>query len=125
MTSIKQYDIIISGGGVAGCLTALSILKHTNYSVLLIEAFANEKTDKPAGFDARVIALSADSLSRLNKLKVDVNSLPTAKIKKIHEKTSGASFFMDFLIFLRFFCFSMVFLFSLSFFSFYRIIFNS
>ncbi len=83
MTEPAKYDIIVSGGGIAGCLAALSILKHTNYSVLLIEAFANEDTNKHAGFDARVIALAAESLSILKQLDVSIDSLRTSKIKQI------------------------------------------
>ncbi|NNG26155.1 MAG: FAD-dependent oxidoreductase, partial [Ignavibacteriaceae bacterium] len=33
----KLYDIVIIGGGIVGCATAMSLLKNFNLNVLVIE----------------------------------------------------------------------------------------
>jgi uncharacterized FAD-dependent dehydrogenase len=41
--NIKKYDVIIVGTGPAGIFTALEIVKHTSYSVLMLEKGADIK----------------------------------------------------------------------------------
>lgn len=84
MKHTETYDVIVSGGGVAGCLTAFAILQHTELSVLLLEANPQlDNNNKHAGFDARVIALAADSLSKLDTLGVNLKAIPSCAIKHI------------------------------------------
>lgn len=85
MNQTQTYDVIVSGGGVAGCLTAFAILQHTQLSVLLLEANPQPNQDnKHAGFDARVIALAAESLCKLGELGLNIESIPSCPIKHIH-----------------------------------------
>ena len=92
-TSI-DYDIVISGGGVVGCLTALALATHSSFSILLLEAI--DSTAKPATaagkserFDARVIALSADSLTTLADLGVNIDEIVHQSIEQIHVSDRG------------------------------------
>jgi 2-octaprenyl-6-methoxyphenol hydroxylase len=89
-----DYDIVISGGGVVGCLTAIALATHTSFSVLLLEAV--NISAKPATsasqtkrFDARVIALSADSLSTLETLGVNIDDIVHQTIEQIHVSDRG------------------------------------
>jgi len=70
------FDIIISGGGLSGCLMALSLAKLTKadgslLSIAIVEV--NELTqqnDMPALFDDRVLALSHGSAAYLKDIDV-------------------------------------------------------
>jgi len=80
----KPFDIIISGGGLSGCLMALSaaVLTKTDGSLLsiaIVEATdvntqnvdtKNQCSEMPALFDDRVLALSHGSAAYLNQLNV-------------------------------------------------------
>jgi 2-octaprenyl-6-methoxyphenol hydroxylase len=89
-----DYDIVISGGGVVGCLTALALATQTSFSVLLLEAMnVSAKTATSASqttrFDARVIALSADSLTTLETLGVSIDDIVHQAIEQIHVSDRG------------------------------------
>ena len=86
-----EYDVVISGGGIVGCLMAIALAKHTTFSVLLLEAntVASVKAPKHAGFDARVIALAAESLNLLTSLGVDIGEIRHQAIQQIHVSDKG------------------------------------
>lgn len=108
-----DYDIVISGGGVVGCLMALALAKQSHFRVLLLEAHApstdstsTQNTSKPSmpergmpgsstpmqnhpRFDARVIALGAESLRLLSRLGVDINNIVNQAINQIHVSDRG------------------------------------
>ena len=91
---LKKYDVVISGGGVVGCLAALAIAQHTQFSVLIVEASDDNASTKTkaarhAGFDARVIALAAESLSTLRRLGVNVDDILHYPISSIHVSDRG------------------------------------
>ncbi len=92
--SALQFDLIISGGGLAGASMALALarLKKADGSALTIAIVESHPlTDGlPKSYDARVIALSHGSASYLNDLGV----WPTLKsnamaIKQIHISDRG------------------------------------
>lgn len=91
---MKTVDVVISGGGVVGCLAALAIAKHTQFSVLIVEA-SNDNTDTKTptkthgGFDARVIALAAESISTLRRLGVNIDDILHYPISSIHVSDRG------------------------------------
>lgn len=72
----KAFDIIISGGGLSGCLMALSVadLTHADgrlLSIAIVEANDNTAVNKKVKtplFDERVLALSHGSSVYLNKV---------------------------------------------------------
>jgi 2-octaprenyl-6-methoxyphenol hydroxylase len=76
MKNIKTFDVIISGGGLSGCLMALSIARLTKQdgrllSIAIVEA--NEliqQEDTPPLFDDRVLALSHGSAAYLAEVGV-------------------------------------------------------
>ncbi|MFT6269238.1 MAG: 2-octaprenyl-6-methoxyphenol hydroxylase [Alphaproteobacteria bacterium] len=96
---VPFYDIVISGGGVVGCLMALALAKHSQYKVLLLEANLPTPTldssssasseHLSARFDARVIALASESLHLLSSLGVDINQVPYQAITQIHVSDKG------------------------------------
>lgn len=67
----NTFDVIISGGGLSGCLMALSISKLTKQdgrllSIAIVEANeVAQKNDQPPLFDDRVLALSHGSAAYL------------------------------------------------------------
>lgn len=93
MSSHTHYDVIIAGGGLSGCLTALSLLQVSNkegkaLSIAIVEANANSNivdTSQPNpsvnpannkkvtltnAFDERVIALSHSTVNYFKALGV-------------------------------------------------------
>ncbi|XOV78978.1 MAG: 2-octaprenyl-6-methoxyphenyl hydroxylase [Aestuariibacter sp.] len=60
-TQTTQVDVLISGGGAAGYSLALA-LQESDISLALVEAHDTASARPSPGFDARVIALSAQSL---------------------------------------------------------------
>lgn len=96
----KHYDIVISGGGVVGCLAALGLAANKAYKIALLEAGGSPDNGKPtqqhgeqktkhAGFDARVIALAKRSIEVLTTLGVDFTSIETQNIDDIHVSDKG------------------------------------
>lgn len=89
-----DYDIVISGGGVVGCLTALALATHTSFRILLLEAIdvGNKTTKKKTNktrFDARVIALSTQSLEILSSLGANIEDIAHQAIEQIHVSDKG------------------------------------
>lgn len=81
-----SYDVVISGGGVVGCLAAVALAQHGHLKIALIEA-GNQapKTEiTHAGFDARVIALAQRSLDLLAQCGVQVSEFAGQDIQHIH-----------------------------------------
>ncbi len=94
VTSIQQFDVIISGGGLSGVLTALSLLplknsKGKSLSIAIIEA--NNAIKQPDSvFDERVLALSHASVNYLKNLNVwPLLALHAQPIKNIHISDRG------------------------------------
>ncbi|WP_394244072.1 2-octaprenyl-6-methoxyphenyl hydroxylase [Vibrio astriarenae] len=88
---MKHYDVIISGGAMAGATLALALDKQAQgaLSIAIVEAYQTEHEQHP-GFDARAIALSygtVDILKRFDLWK-DVSSVATA-IEHIHVSDRG------------------------------------
>jgi len=85
-----QYDVIISGGGLSGLLTAIGLINETpELSIAIIEpikpAFTSSseqattsKAKASANFDDRCLALSYGSLQLLNHWQVWPNLKPSA-----------------------------------------------
>lgn len=86
--SKQHYDIVISGAGAAGCLAAFGIANCTEHSVLLLEA-QTQTNARPAGFDARVLALGDESLKILQKLGLNLELIEHANIESIHVSDRG------------------------------------
>ncbi|GAL13135.1 2-octaprenyl-6-methoxyphenol hydroxylase [Vibrio astriarenae] len=88
---VKHYDVIISGGAMAGATLALALDKQAQgaLSIAIVEAYQTDHEQHP-GFDARAIALShgtVDILKRFDLWK-DVSSVATA-IEHIHVSDRG------------------------------------
>jgi 2-octaprenyl-6-methoxyphenol hydroxylase len=90
----KHFDIVISGGGLSGCLTALSLaaLKHYDgspLSIAIIESTHIKQSTKQT-FDERVLALAHGSASYLQELGAwsGIKSQACA-IKNIHISDRG------------------------------------
>ncbi len=72
--SIKNVDVIISGGGLSGCLMALGLARLTKadgslLSIAIVEANpTTQQEDQPSLFDDRVLALSHGSAAYLHEL---------------------------------------------------------
>jgi len=94
VTSTQKFDVIISGGGLSGVLTALSLspLKNSRgkkLSIAIIEA--NNAIKRPnTVFDDRVLALSHASVSYRKKLNVwSILASHAQPIKNIHISDRG------------------------------------
>ncbi|GLR71028.1 FAD-dependent monooxygenase [Agaribacter marinus] len=80
----KDVDVLIAGGGVAGCVAALAIKQLSNYSVAIIEKSPPSENTQHPSFDAKVIALAKQSLTLLKRFGISVANVDTATIEKIH-----------------------------------------
>jgi len=78
---IKQFDVIINGGGMAGATLAwgLNAILGAKYALNIAIIEASSDDNNHAGFDARVIALSYGSRQILEQLQLwqDYQSLVT------------------------------------------------
>ncbi len=99
-SSAKHYDVIISGGGLSGCLTALSLLQkaklqNRTLSIAIVEANAEANSTaqnitqhsqlSSNAFDARVIALSHQTASYFKTLNIwQYLSAQATPIQTIH-----------------------------------------
>ena len=77
---MKNYDIIIAGGGMAGATAAIALSK-LKYNIALVEPIQPELDTSPS-FDQRAVALSAASISIFNTLGI------WEKIEKLAEPIS-------------------------------------
>ncbi|MDR9825101.1 2-octaprenyl-6-methoxyphenyl hydroxylase [Vibrio sp. FNV 38] len=88
---MKHYDIVISGGAMAGTTLALALSQRTQgaLSIAIIEAHETEYAEHP-GFDARAIALSHGTADILQDFQLwdDVASV-ASEIKHIHVSDRG------------------------------------
>jgi 2-octaprenyl-6-methoxyphenol hydroxylase len=97
-TDANNYDVVISGGGVVGCLMALALATQTTFKVLLLEAnsastkampISSYANDNKPRFDARVIALASESLNLLSALGVNIDKIAHQAIAQIHVSDKG------------------------------------
>ena len=80
MTTAKHYDVIISGAGLSGLLTAIGLLNETaNLSIALVEPYDGTPSNQHVpNFDDRCLALSYGSLQLLNHWNIWPELKPTA-----------------------------------------------
>jgi len=85
---MKDYDIIIAGGGMAGATAAIALSK-LNYNIALVEPIQPELETSPS-FDQRAVALSAASVSIFKTLGIwqKIESL-AEPITNIHVSDKG------------------------------------
>ncbi|MBA5763857.1 2-octaprenyl-6-methoxyphenyl hydroxylase [Vibrio sp. 404] len=83
---MKQFDVVIAGGAMAGMTLALALdsLSQGKVSIAIVEPFQVDHQSHP-GFDSRSIALSYGTVQILSKLNLwqDIAPIATA-IKHIH-----------------------------------------
>lgn len=83
---MKQFDVVIAGGAMAGATLALALnkLSDEKLSIAVVEPFVVDHQAHP-GFDSRSIALSYGTVKILEKLGLwaSVSSVATA-IQHIH-----------------------------------------
>ena len=83
---MKQYDVVIAGGAMAGMTLALAINKFSSQplSIAVVEPFLVDHQSHP-GFDSRSIALSYGTVNILKSLDLwgDIEPVATA-IEHIH-----------------------------------------
>lgn len=72
MTDVQQFDIIISGAGLSGLLTAIGLLNETpELSIAMVEPFDGQSQLQPVpNFDDRCLALSYGSLQLLQHWQI-------------------------------------------------------
>ncbi|CCN50584.1 2-octaprenyl-6-methoxyphenol hydroxylase [Vibrio nigripulchritudo MADA3029] len=83
---MKQYDVVIAGGAMAGATLALALEQHSDssLSIAVIEPHKVEHTSHP-GYDARSIALSHGTSLLLEKMSLWEQVRPLATpIEHIH-----------------------------------------
>lgn len=88
---MKQYDVVIAGGAMAGATLAIALHKLTagQLRVAVVEAVAPNLVDHP-GYDARSIALSQGSANLLEKIGCWDTLAPVATpIEHIHVSDRG------------------------------------
>lgn len=79
MTQNSQFDVVISGGGLSGLLTAVGLLNETpELSIAIIEPYDKSNTTAVANFDDRCLALSYGSLQLLNHWQIWQHLKPSA-----------------------------------------------
>jgi len=66
---MKQFDVIIAGGGMTGMTLALAInaFSQKSLSIAIVEPFSNTQDTHP-GFDARCIALAQGTVETLDRM---------------------------------------------------------
>lgn len=79
----KPFDIVISGGGIAGCTLALALRQNTQYKIAVIEPQLPVWDNQHPSFDARVIALADESWKILHELGISLPTLHAAPIENI------------------------------------------
>ncbi|MFB9135253.1 2-octaprenyl-6-methoxyphenyl hydroxylase [Vibrio olivae] len=83
---MKQFDIVIAGGAMAGMTLALAISRRCQHplSIAIVEPFAADHQAHP-GFDSRAIALSYGTVQLLKEFELwqHIRSLATP-IEQIH-----------------------------------------
>ncbi|MDP5253940.1 MULTISPECIES: 2-octaprenyl-6-methoxyphenyl hydroxylase [unclassified Vibrio] len=87
---MKHYDIVISGGAMAGSTLALGLahLDKQHRKIAIVESF--EISDSHPGFDARCIALSHGTVNLLKKYQLWSEIEPHATaIERIHVSEQG------------------------------------
>lgn len=86
VVEMKQFDVVIAGGGMAGMTLALALdtLSQGKLNVAIVEPFRVDHQSHP-GFDSRSIALSFGTVQILDKINLwhDIAPIATA-IKHIH-----------------------------------------
>ncbi|MFC4700246.1 FAD-dependent monooxygenase [Glaciecola siphonariae] len=80
----KVYDVIIAGGGVAGCAAAAALSNIASLNIAVVELCPPTKTNVHPSFDSRVIALANASLSHLRSWDFDIDAVNGAPIERIH-----------------------------------------
>ncbi|MBT1450549.1 2-octaprenyl-6-methoxyphenyl hydroxylase [Glaciecola sp. XM2] len=80
----EHVDVVIAGGGVVGCATALALVNKTDLSIAIIESHPPEKSNTHPSFDARVIALAKSSVDTLKSWNFDTEQVDGGDIKRIH-----------------------------------------
>ncbi|MEH0665201.1 2-octaprenyl-6-methoxyphenyl hydroxylase [Vibrio scophthalmi] len=88
---MKQYDVVISGGAMAGMTLALALdtLCHGELSIAVVESFESDHSRHP-GFDSRSIALSYGSAKQLKQWGLWAAIAPVAtSINHIHVSDRG------------------------------------
>ena len=70
---MKEFDVIIAGGGIVGATTALALSKITHQrkylNIALVEAVEVDSNASPS-FDERAVALSASSVAIYKSLNL-------------------------------------------------------
>ncbi|NMU33538.1 2-octaprenyl-6-methoxyphenyl hydroxylase, partial [Vibrio parahaemolyticus] len=83
---MKQYDVVIAGGAMAGATLALAIdhLSQGKLRIAVVEPF-KAQSDMHPGFDSRSIALSYGTVNLLRQLQLWTSVEPfVTPIEHIH-----------------------------------------
>lgn len=87
--SSNHVDILIAGGGAAGSALALGLCEHTSLSVAVIENKPFVADQSHPGFDARSVALAADTCERLAHMGLSDIASMGSPIRHIHVSDKG------------------------------------